>query len=326
MVLNSKEFVPIPINEFVKGVMIPVDLYVRLSEQKFVLVGKAGSHSNVDQFQNYQNKEVKYLWVQRKEYYKLAHQSVTLAGIALSKADLNDTQKTSIVTHAARTTFRQLDHLGLDIESYNNAKQIATAVIGLVENHKVFTDLFLSLANVSDQLLAHSVAVSSLSVVLGGALGFEKQATLEKLGMGGLLHDIGLKALPKELVAKPLSAMTSDEIQIYETHPYKGAQMLMSLGIVPDDVVSIVYEHQENAIGQGYPQRLRDVKMHPLAKVVSLADAYAELILPNINCPVPKNPREALMYIEHTLGIPFNKEAFRALKKIIEGPAKAKGA
>lgn len=323
MELTSSDFLPIPIVEFAKGVNIPVDLYVRLSEEKFVLVGKAGTHSNVEQFKNYESKEVSYLWVRKKEYYKLAHQAMSLAGIALSKFDLDDKLKTTLVTHAARSMFRQLEHLGMDLEVYNNAKQISEAVVGLVETHKTLNDLFASLGNYSDQLLSHSVAVSTLSVLIGGALGFEKKVTLEKLAMGGLLHDIGLKALPRELTKKPMASMTNDEIQQYETHAFKGMQMLMSLGIVPDDIVSIVYEHHENSIGQGYPQRLRDVKIHPLAKVTALADGYANLILPNINCPVPKNPREALMYIEHTLGIPYNKEAFRALKRLIEGEKKS---
>lgn len=322
MELSSKDFMPIPIHDFARGITIPVDLYIRIGEEKFILVGKAGGHSNIDQFKNYQNKEVSYLWVRKKEYYKLAHQSVSLAGIALSKKDLDDKQKTTLVTVAARSMFRQLEHLGMDLELYNNAKQITVAVIGLTETHKSLTDLFNSLAKFSDQVLSHSVAVSSLSVLIGGAMGFEKKATLEKLAMGGLLHDIGLKALPLELIQKPMAAMTNDEIQLYETHSFKGMQMLSSLGIVPDDIVSIVYEHHENSIGQGFPQRLRDVKMHPLAKVVALADGYANLIIPNANCPVPKNPREALMYIEHTLGIPYNREAFRALKRLIDGDKK----
>lgn len=322
MELISKDFLPIALQEFVSGVPIPVDLFVRISEEKFILVAKGGSLSNVDQFRNYQNKEVVYLWVRKKEYYKMAHQSISLAGIALSKRDLNDKQRTTLVTHATRSVFKQMDHLGFDLELYNNAKQITEAIVGLVENHRTLTDLFESLAGVSDQLLSHSIAVSSLSVVIGQALGYEKKSTLEKLAMGGLLHEIGLKAIPHELAHKPLASMTHEEVMLWETHAYKGAQMLMSLGIVPDDVVSIVYEHHENSIGQGFPQRLRDVKMHPLAKVVALADNYADLILPNVNCPVPKNPREALMYIEHTLGVPFNKEAFRALKRIIDNDKK----
>jgi putative nucleotidyltransferase with HDIG domain len=319
MELSSKDFLPIPIDEFVNGVLIPVDIFVRIGDEKFVCVAKSSTASNVDQFRNYQSKGVSYLWVLKKEYYKLTHQSITIAGIALSKKEISDRQRTMLVTNAARSVFRQLDHLGFDLETYNNSKQVTEAVVGLVENHKVLSDLFTSLAQVDDHLVAHSVGVSTLSVVIGQALGYEKKVTLEKLAMGGLLHDIGMKVLPRDLLNKPLSAMTAEEIQLYETHAYRGMEMLQSLGIVPDDVVSIVYEHHENSIGQGYPQRLRDVKMHPLAKVVALANAYAGLILTNPNCPVPKNPREALMYIEYTLGIPYNKEAFRALKKTIEG-------
>lgn len=326
MEISSHDYLPIPILDFAKGILILVDLYVRIGSEKFVLVAKASTQSNVDQFKNYQDKEVEYLWVRKKEYYKIAHQSISLAGVALSRKDLDDRQKTLLVTHAARTMFRQLEYLGMDLEVYNNAKQITEAVVGLVENHKSLSDLFTSLRTFSDSLLAHSVAVSALSVLIGGQLGFQKRATLEKLALGGLLHDIGMKALPPELVAKPMATMTSEEIQFYETHSFKGMQMLTSLGIVPDDIVSIVYEHHENSIGQGFPQRLRDVKMHPLAKIVALADGYSNLILANVNCPVPKNPREALMYIEHTLGVPYNREAFRALKKIIEADKKTRAA
>jgi putative nucleotidyltransferase with HDIG domain len=323
MELSSKDFVPIPIHEFVNGITIPADLYIRIGEEKFVMVGKAGTQADVTQFKNYHNHEVSYVWVRKKEYYKMAHQSVTLAGIALSKKDIDDSKKTTLVSAAARSMFRQLDHLGMDLETYNNAKQVTEALVGLVENHHLLSSLFQSLAKFSDQLVAHSVGVSTISVMIGQNMGFTKKATLEKLAMGGLLHDIGMKTLPPELIQKPLAAMTAEEIALYETHSYKGMQMLQSLGIVPDDIVSIVYEHHENSIGQGFPQRLRDVKMHPLAKVIALADAYANLILPNVNCPVPKNPREALMYIEHTLGIPYNREAFRALKRVIEAEKKA---
>lgn len=323
MELSSKDFVPIPIHEFVTGVSLPVDIYIRLGEEKFVIVAKAATHSDMDQFKNYQNREVSYVWVQKKEYYKLAHQTITIAGIALSKRDLADAQKTTLVSYAARSMFRQLEHLGMDLEIYNNAKQTTEALIGLVESHKLLSSMLNSLAALSDQLVAHSVGVSVLSVMIAQNMGFQKKATLEKVAMGGLLHDIGLKTLPSDLVLKPLAMMTAEEIQNYETHSFKGMQMLQSLGIVPDDIVSIIYEHHENSIGQGFPQRIRDVKMHPLAKIVALADAYADLILPNVNCPVPKNPREALMYIEHTLGIPYNREAFRALKKVVEAEKKA---
>lgn len=320
---KGDEFIPIPIGDFVTGVTIPVDLYVRLGDEKFVLVAKASTQSNIDQFKNYQNKEVTYVWVRKKEYYKLTHQAISIAGIAITKKDLDDKHKTTLVTYAARNMFRQLDTMGFDLELYNNAKQVSEAVIGLVETHKSINDLLMSLKTHSDHLMAHSIAVSGLSVLIGQEIGLEKRSNLEKLAMGGLLHDIGMKALPADLLKKSLAEMTGDEIALYETHSFRGMQMLQSLGIVPDDIVSMVYEHHENSIGQGFPQRIRDVKIHPLAKVISLANGYVELILEGPNCKTPKNAREALVYIEHTLGIPYNRDAFRALKRIIEAEKKA---
>jgi HD-GYP domain-containing protein (c-di-GMP phosphodiesterase class II) len=317
------EFMPIPISEFVKGITIPVDLYIRLGSEKFVLLGKAGTQSDINQLAKYQNKEVSYLWVYKREYYKIAHQAITMAGIAVSRKDLDDNIKTTIVTNAARSLYRQIDAIGMNVEAFNNAKMVSDAVIGLVETHKSFADLIASLKACSDHLLAHSIMVCSMSVMIGQALKYEKRATLEKLGLGGLLHDLGIKAIPQDILNKTTAGMTPDEVQHYETHPFKGMQMLQTLGVVPDDIISIVYEHHENSIGQGYPQRLRDIKIHPLAKVVGLADGFADLILPSVNNPVPKNTREALMYIEHTQGIPYNKEAFRALRKIIDAKSAA---
>lgn len=318
MTVQPDQMMPLSIDNILKGVEVPVDLYVRINDEKFVLVAKVGSKPNLEQLTNYQNKSVSYVWVARKEYYKLAHQAMQIAGIAIKRESLADNVKLACVAHAARGVFNQLEHMGISLEVYNAARQVTEAVVTLADSHKNFVSMFESLKSCSDVLLAHSVAVSTLSVLIGTEMGFEKKSTLEKLALGGLLHDIGLKALPKNLLTKPIAEMSTDEIQLHETHAFKGMQMLLGLGVVPEDVVQIVYEHHENSIGQGFPQRIRDVKMHPMAKIVALANAFADMILPNVNGGGTKNPREALLYMEHTLGNPFNKEAFRALKRIVE--------
>ncbi len=307
------------ISEFIDGISIPVDLHVKISDDKFVVIAKAGQKTLVEQLSSYQSKKLEYLWVRKKDYSKLTRQSVTLAGIVVNKDNIKLENKSSIISIAASSVFNQLEHMGISIEMYNNAKQVTEATMSLAENHKDLSGLMQSLVKSSDELLNHCMAVSALSVMIGVHMGWEKKVTLEKLALGGLLHDIGLKSLPPELLKKPISQMTFEETQLFETHPYRGMQMLQSLGIVPEDIVSIVYEHQENSLGQGYPQRIRDVKIHPLAKVVALADQFVYLTVKNINTPVPKSPREAIMFIEHTLGTPYNKEAFKALKNLVDG-------
>lgn len=310
--------IPIPLADFVMGNKVPVDLYIRLGEDKFVLIAKAGSAGNKDRLMSFNDREVQYVWVLKEEYSRIAQQSVALAGIVVTKKDLDFKQKTNVMASAAKTVFTQFDHMGISIESYTNAKHITDAMVSMCETHRDLSELFNGLKGCSDHLLGHSLAVSVISVLIGINMGWEKKITLEKLSLGGLLHDIGLKTLPPDLLKKPLAQMTPDEIGMWETHAYRGMQLVLSLGIVPDDIVSIIYEHHENSLGQGYPQRIRDVKIHPLAKVVALADQFVSITMANPNCPVPKNPREALLYIEHTMGQPFNKDCFRALRKVVD--------
>lgn len=319
--------IPISINEFISGTKIPVDVFVRLSDQKFICLAKAGAETQKDQLTSYKNKEVHYLWVRKSEYNKVALHTVAIAGLIINQDNIELKTKSTVLTQAANTVFRQFDNAGISLELFQNAKQVTEATVAICETHRDIVRLLESVARFSDQLIGHSLAVSLVSVLIGQEMGWVKKVTLEKLALGGLLHDIGLKTLPKELVNKSLAEMNTEEMLQYETHAYRGMQLMISLGVVPDDVVSIVYEHHENSLGQGYPQRIRDIKIHPLAKVVGLADQFCYLTMKGLNNPNPKNPREAIIYIEHTMGQPFNKDAFRALKRVVEKPdAKVKAA
>ena len=320
--MATQEMLPIPIADFITALAMPVDIFVRLGDDKFVLVCKAGTKTSIEQLSSYHSKDVHYVWVRKSDYYKISNQSITIAGLAVRRGDIEAKHKTRVLSAATKTIFHQFDHIGISIGMYNDAKAVTEATVTMLESHRDLGPFFVTLQDCSDEILRHSMAVSILSTMIGVALGWEKKLTLEKLALGGLLHDIGLKTIPPELLTKPKSQMTFEETQIYETHAFRGMQLLLSLGIVPDDIVSIVYEHHENALAQGYPQRIRDVKIHPLARVVGLADFFVDLTIANVNCPVPKNPREALLYMEHTLGMPYNREVFRALKRIVDGESR----
>lgn len=315
---NTKiQMIPIPISEFISGATVAVDLYVKLSEAKFVQIAKAGQKTQKNQLRTYENKEVHYLWVRKQDYSKLVKSNLVIAGVVVQHQALDARQKTFVLTNVANQVFRQLDNVGISFEAYSQSKQIVEATISLAENHRDLSQLFAGLAEVSDDLLRHSMAVCCVSTLIAHAMKWDSRPTVEKLALGALLHDIGKKALPPDLMNKAKAQMTYEETQIYESHPYKGMQMLISLGVVPDDVISIVYEHHENALGMGYPRKLRNAKMHPLARIVALADEFVNLTIKNPNCGVPKSPREALMIIDVTMGQPYAKDVFRALSSIV---------
>jgi putative nucleotidyltransferase with HDIG domain len=283
-----------------------------------VLILKEGTKIEVDRLKKYKDKSVDYVWVKKIDFIKFSRKTAAIAGVLISSDKLDTRKKSQVLALATGSVFKQLEHIGLSIDTYELAKQVSEATVALCQNHRELSVLLDSLKNCGDEFLRHSIAVSVLSTLIGEAMGWTNRVTLEKLALGGMLHDIGLKTLPHELVKKPLVSMTNDETELYETHSYRGVQLLQSVGVIPDDVIAIVYEHHENGIGQGHPRRLRDIVMHPMAKVVALANHFVELTIPHMNTPYPKTPREALVFIQETLAQPYNKDAFKALTKIVD--------
>ncbi|MCB0391067.1 MAG: HD domain-containing protein [Bdellovibrionales bacterium] len=314
---TKEKMIPIPIDDLINGMTTPVDLYVRLSETKYVLISKEGSKTQKDRLSTYKDKKLDYLWTPYSSYYKLTRQNIAIAGVAVGKSQLNQDLKTKFIATAANSVYEQLDQIGISKETYENVRQISEATVALVQNHKEISQMFMAFEKYGNHLLKHSMAVSAISVMLAYEMDWKNKLTLEKISLGGMLHDIGKLSLPKTLFEKPKALMSFEELQLYETHAFRGMEMITSLGVVPDDVVSMIYEHHENSIGQGFPRRLRDVKIHPMAKVIALADEFCNLTMKAPNFPNPLPPTEAVIYMDKVMGQPFNKECYRALYRMI---------
>lgn len=314
---ESTRYIATPIDEFITGVTTPVNVYIRLGSDKYVLVFKAGSKTQKEQLKNYRDRDIDYLWIREDEYPRMAKQSIAIAGVVMSQNKFTVQQKSRFLTAAIQPVFADLEHTGFKQAHFENAQKMTSVTMSLVEHHSDLFALFEGLKACNDRHILQATAVCAVSLMIANELGWENKLTLEKLALGALLHDIGLKTLPKDLIDKPVFEMTNEESSTYETHPYRGMMMLTSLGVIPDDVVSIVYEHHENAIGLGYPRKMRDMKMHPLARIVAMAETFVQLVFPSKDNPQSKSVRAALMYMEYTMGQPFNRECFRALKRLV---------
>ena len=309
--------IPIPIQEFVSGPTIPVNLYIRLNDDKYVCIAKEDTRTQYDQLRSYEEREIDYLFVRRDDYHRYVGTNLEVAGVILSRHEIANEGKIDFLTRSATAVMREIEMLGFNQQSYEHAKQVAVATSTLIAAKNDINSVLVSLGKSPNNLLAHSVATSAVAVMIGRTLGWTKPATLEKLSLGGLLHDVGLREIPAEIVGKPRAELSYEELVILETHPFRSMEVLRSVPSVPDDVVAIAYEHHENSIGQGYPRKIRDVRINPLAKVVALADQFVELTIRSPNCPNPKTAEAAINFIENIMGQPFNREAFATLRHLI---------
>jgi diguanylate cyclase (GGDEF)-like protein len=92
----------------------------------------------------------------------------------------------------------------------------------------------------------------------------------------GLLHDVGKLLVSDRLLVKP-GRLTPDEYDSVKRHAVFGCNIL-ALQAGWDEVAAIVGQHHEWWDGNGYPNGLAGDEIHPLARAVSVLDAYSAMV------------------------------------------------
>jgi HD-GYP domain-containing protein (c-di-GMP phosphodiesterase class II) len=98
------------------------------------------------------------------------------------------------------------------------------------------------------------------------------------LGLGALLHDVGLKNIPDRVVNKT-DALNRAEQALLETHCDGGLAIAHKLGM-PAAAAAIVRDHHELYDGSGYPRGLKGEAIGALSRIVMIANYYDELCNP----------------------------------------------
>lgn len=117
----------------------------------------------------------------------------------------------------------------------------------------------------------HSKRVTLYSLILGRAMNLDT-ATLEKLQLAGLLHDIGKIGTPERILNKP-GGLTHEEFDIIKKHPRKGREILRNIKQLKD-ITAWLRSHHEKYDGTGYPDALKGEEIPLPARILSVADTY----------------------------------------------------
>ena len=158
---------------------------------------------------------------------------------------------------------------------------------------------------------AQPAKVAGLALLMGRRAGYGMME-LGALGMAAILMDIGYLKLDPSLRMK--SAPTGSEAQAILNHPVHTAELLRDYGRLQGEAALAVAQHHERWDGSGYPAGLRLDDMCVFARILSLADAYYELVSPR-----PERraymPHEAVEYVMAYSGELFDPQQVQVFSR-----------
>jgi HD-GYP domain-containing protein (c-di-GMP phosphodiesterase class II) len=155
----------------------------------------------------------------------------------------------------------------------------------------------------------HGRRTATISILIGQAVGLNS-VELHDLTLAALLHDIGLLKFPPHLMS-PSDCLEPESYVAIQNHPRLGALLLEPFFFLREASV-LVAHHHERWDGSGYPYGIRG-RFVPLgARILSIADAFDAIRIPEISSRVVRNTI-ALRIIHVAAGTQFDPELVTAL-------------
>lgn len=121
----------------------------------------------------------------------------------------------------------------------------------------------------------HVERVSSLALSIGRKMALNERE-LEALKIGGILHDIGKIAVPRDILNKP-GALDEDEWKVMQSHTEVGFNICLPLKHNLGAALAVIRHHHERLDGSGYPDRLRAEEIPLVARIMAVVDYYDAL-------------------------------------------------
>ncbi len=308
-------FCKVSIEEFVARPRTDFDIFIRLSESKYIKLANQGEEISKERVAHFKEKGVKFLYILKEDFSKLVKFNLKISEIIKNRDDISSAKKINFLKYTGEVILEKAFVKGVDKESFSDAQNYLNMTVEVISDSDEYFDLLGLLNSHSDFIYAHSIGVAMFSVMIARKMGFASASTFTKLSMAGMFHDIGKKEIEKDILEKPRHLLTTNERKIIESHVNRGKEILLGIRSVPEDIIQLVSEHHEDVSGQGYPAGKIKKDFHPLSPILQCANLFAEQALAGANHKGVSGP-EAVVYLARVYPDKIDPVCLSALKKL----------
>lgn len=137
---------------------------------------------------------------------------------------------------------------------------------------------------------------------------------IESIYFAGLLHDIGIVAVPIDTLQNPATLSEAEMVRI-KRHPISGEKILSNFSYLKD-ILPIVRHHHEAIDGSGYPDGIKGENIPLGARVIGLFNYFDNLAYPRFE-EKKLDPEDALEAVTAKAGELFDNQLITSFAAFI---------
>ena len=162
-----------------------------------------------------------------------------------------------------------------DNESLQEIEKTAEAIIEDIFRNDEIAEKVFDIKESSANLYDHAITVSGLSVICAIKMNIDK-TYVHSIGVGALLHDLGLKYISVDYKDKDPNSFTPENLFEFKKHTVYGFSSVEKEKWMSSTAKKIILFHHERMNGTGYP--LKQTTIPPEVRIVSVCDAFDDMI------------------------------------------------
>ena len=190
----------------------------------------------------------------------------------VSSPDIRASDKAEIVHRVGKRAVHKLMENPRSGEVIMDSKKVVENYVELILRSTEAASHLFALSALDSYIFSHSVNVCTFCVMLGQILHGGDRKTLWELGLAGLIHDVGKSRIDPVILLKP-GPLSPKQMDIVRHHPIYSLELVREHGL-SEAIQEAGHHHHERMDGTGYPDNLTGKDIHPVARLVAVADVY----------------------------------------------------
>ncbi len=264
------------------------DIYIRLSDKKFLKLFLKGDQFEHADWQKYTTqKKVEYLYIRLEQCQEFIEKYRIDLETKLSHINPGDIEQALDIIIPTHETVKEMSKkMGFNKEVQALVRTQAQIAIKAMEKSPRLADLLEKLRRQNEQYIsAHSTTTAFLACAIASNLSWGSETTFTKLNLAAFLHDIALDnqelAKCSTLEEAENGPFSAQEKAAFHDHTIKAAEIARNFTEVPPDVDIIILQHHEQSDMSGFPRGIGYAYISPLACIFIVAHEIAEQVLQN---------------------------------------------
>ncbi len=221
--------------------------------------------------------------------------------VAILKKEIEETSKSKIKEVIQHHTYNN----GADLRDISVTAD--NIISNILEEEEVIENIY-DIKERSADIYSHSISICVLSTLVALKLGLDRDS-VHDIGVGCLLHDMGLRYLMIDYQDQEIENLTPKELTEYKKHPVYGYSALKDENWLSKKSKEIVLCHHERINGSGYPLHATELSIE--TRIVDVCDTFDEMIC-GIGCRRMKIYK-VIEYLKSFRNILFDSKVVDAL-------------